>query len=147
MLGIACAEIFPVTSCADATKALWVRLGVNIWSVEPQACGEHYGPSSYSVQPKLQSLVYDIPPSTTAVFSYALGSRKLSANEQFFGWCSNSGMFLTNNSNKTRCIIYNHQQSLHQHTNKTIIVWIETELLLFFYPGWMRLMFTCVLWC
>ena len=35
-------------------------------------------------QPKLQAPVYDILPSTTAVFSYAMGSRKLSANEQFF---------------------------------------------------------------
>ena len=34
--------------------------------------------------PKLQALVYDIFPSSTAVFSYAIGSRKLSANEQFF---------------------------------------------------------------
>ena len=34
--------------------------------------------------PKLQALVYDILPSTTAVFSYAIGSRKLSANKQFF---------------------------------------------------------------
>ena len=33
---------------------------------------------------KLQALVYDILPSATAVFSYAIGSRKLSANEQFF---------------------------------------------------------------
>ena len=33
---------------------------------------------------KLQALVYDILPSTTAVFSYPIGSRKLSANEQFF---------------------------------------------------------------
>ena len=33
---------------------------------------------------KLQTLVYDILPSTTAIFSYAIGSRKLSANEQFF---------------------------------------------------------------
>ena len=31
----------------------------------------------------LQALVYDILPSTTAVFSYAIGSRKLSANEHF----------------------------------------------------------------
>ena len=36
---------------------------------------------------KLQALVYDILPSTTAVFSYAIGSRKLLANEQFFCWC------------------------------------------------------------
>ena len=35
-------------------------------------------------EPKLQALVYDILPSTTAVFSYAIGPRKLSANEQFF---------------------------------------------------------------
>ena len=34
--------------------------------------------------PKLQALVYDILPSITAVFSYAIGPRKLSANEQFF---------------------------------------------------------------
>ena len=47
---------------------------------------------------KLQALVYDILPSTTVVFSYAI---KLSANEQFFCWCSNSSNFLTNNSNKT----------------------------------------------
>ena len=33
---------------------------------------------------KLQALVYDVLPSTTAIFSYAMGSRKLSVNEQFF---------------------------------------------------------------
>ena len=33
---------------------------------------------------KLQALVYDILPSTTAVFSHAIGSRKMSASEQFF---------------------------------------------------------------
>ena len=33
---------------------------------------------------KLQALVYDTLPSTTAVFSYTIGPRKLSANEQFF---------------------------------------------------------------
>ena len=36
------------------------------------------------IHPKLQAPVYDILPLTTAVFSYAIGSRKLSANEQFF---------------------------------------------------------------
>ena len=43
-------------------------------------------PALPSVTPhtKLQTLVYDILPSTTAVSSYAIGSRKLSANEQFF---------------------------------------------------------------
>ena len=41
-------------------------------------CREH------SHKDKLQGLVYDTLPSATAVFSYAIGSRKLSANEQFF---------------------------------------------------------------
>ena len=31
-----------------------------------------------------KALVYEFLPSTTAVFSYAIGSRKLSVNEQFF---------------------------------------------------------------
>ena len=43
-----------------------------------------HGRLSVRVLRKLQALVYDILPSTTAVFSYAIGSRKLSANEQFF---------------------------------------------------------------
>ena len=97
--------------------------------------------------PKLQALVYDILPSTTAVFSYHIGSRKLSANEQFFVvvgahtvvsllqttqikqgvsfiaanrklsaneqffcWCSYSSKFVTNNSNKTRRVIYSRRQ-------------------------------------
>ena len=69
-----------------------------------------------SVSVKLQALVYNILPSTTAVFSYAIGSRKRSANEQLlFCWCSNSSKFVTNNSNKTRRVIYSCQQSLHQH--------------------------------
>ena len=37
------------------------------------------------VEPKLQALVYDILPSTAAVFSYAIGSRKLSAAVFFAG--------------------------------------------------------------
>ena len=48
---------------------------------------------------RLQALVYDILPSTTALFSYAIGSRRLSANEQFFCWSSDSSKFITNNSN------------------------------------------------
>ena len=33
---------------------------------------------------KLQALVYDIVPPTTAILDYAIGLEKLSANEQFF---------------------------------------------------------------
>ena len=53
------------------------------WSVV--SSGVQAGLALASVtRPKLQALVYDILPSTTAVFSYAIGSRKLSANKQFF---------------------------------------------------------------
>ena len=64
------------------------------------------------VDHKLQALVYDILPSTTAVFSYAIGSRKRQLTSS---WCSNSSKFVTNSSNKTRHVIYSRQQSLHQH--------------------------------
>ena len=75
--------------------------------VKPAA---NWGFLVYTCCLKLQALVYDILPSTTAVFSYAaIGSRK-SANEQFFCWCSNSSKFVTNNSNKTRRVIYSRQQ-------------------------------------
>ena len=57
--------------------------------------------------PKLQALLYDILPSTTAVFRYAIGSRKLSANEQFFCWRSNSSKCVTNNSDYIRRLYYN----------------------------------------
>ena len=50
-------------------------------SVSPCSCRER---ASHYAGCKLQALVYDILPSTTAVFSYAIGSRKLSANEQLF---------------------------------------------------------------
>ena len=53
---------------------------------------------------KLQAPVYDIFPSTTPVFSYALGSRKLSANEQSFVGAQTevSFFFFTNSSNYIR---------------------------------------------
>ena len=81
------------------------------------------------------ALVYDILPSTTAVFSYAIGSRKLSANEQLFCWCSNSSKFVTNNSNKTRRVIYIRQQSLHQHKQNHNCLNRDGTLFFVFNPG------------
>ena len=58
------------------------------WSGSSRRKGSwtHYklDPWTHYVSLKLQALVYDILPSTTAVSSYAMGPRKLSANEQFF---------------------------------------------------------------
>ena len=70
---------------------------------------------------KLQALVYDILPSTTAVFSYAIGSRKLSSNEQFFCWYSNSSKFVTNNSIK-QDVPFIAANKVYTLTNKTTIV-------------------------
>ena len=94
---------------------------------------------------KHQALVYDILPSTAAVFSYAIGSRKLSANEQFFCWCSSVVRLLqTTQIISDICFIADHVA--YASSNKAKIVWLETELFFFlFYPGWMRLMFACVL--
>ena len=94
---------------------------------------------------KLHALVYDIRPSTTAVFSYAIASRKLSANEQFFvGAQTVVSLLQTTQIKQGLSLIAAHK--VYTSTNKTTIVRIETELF-FVYPGWMRLMFTCVLWC
>ena len=68
-----------------------------------------------TLTPKPQALVYDILPSTTAVFSYAIGPRKLSANEQFFVGAQTSSKFVTNNSYVTR----SHQISL---LNETVVL-------------------------
>ena len=52
---------------------------------------------------------YDILPSTTAVFSYAIGSRKLSANEQFFVGAQTVVSFLqTTQSISDVCFITDH---------------------------------------
>ena len=115
----------PTTTTTEATTrpAVKWRLG----DYEPgQSLFRHdyreisSAPLSRSIQsgsiapPKLEALVYDILPSTTAVFSYAIGSRKLSVNEQFFCWCSNCSKFVTNNSNYLRDLFYNWPCRLRQ---------------------------------
>ena len=71
-----------------------------------------------------------------AVFSYAADPRKLSANEQFFVcWCSNSNKFVTNNSDKTRRVIYSRQRSLYQHKQKRLSSESRRKLFSFFLLG------------
>ena len=70
---------------------------------------------------KLQALLYDIFPSTTAVFSYAIGLRKLSANEQFFVGAQTVVIkFVTDYSNYIRRLFYNYVA--YASSNKTKIV-------------------------
>ena len=91
----------------------------------------------------LKALVYDILHSTAAIFSYTIGSRKLSANKQFFVGAQTVVSLLQTTQIK-QGVSFIAANKVYTSTNKTTIVWIETELFLF-YQGWMRLMFTCVL--
>ena len=86
-----------------------------------------------SVSSKLQALVYDVLPSTTAVFSYAIGSRKLSANEQFFVGAQ-TVVSLLQTTQIRQGVSFITANKVDTSTNKTTIVWIETELF-FFSPG------------
>ena len=71
--------------------------------------------------PTLQAKVYDILPSTTAVFSYAIGSRKLSANEQFFvGAQTVVNLFQTTQIKQGVSFIA--ANKVYTSTNKTTIV-------------------------
>ena len=70
---------------------------------------------------KLQALVYDILPSTTAVFSYAIGPRKLSANEQFFvGAQTVVSLLQTTQIISDVCFVSDHVA--YPSSNKTTIV-------------------------
>ena len=81
---------------------------------------EGVSPDVY-VSCKLQALVYNILPSTTAVFSYAIGSRKLSANEQFFvGAQTVVSLLQTTQIKQGVSFIVAHK--VYTSTNKTTIV-------------------------
>ena len=78
-------------------------------------------PPGTNIQRKLQSLVYDILPSTTAVFSYAIGSRKLSANEQFFVGAQTVVSLLQTTQIK-QGVSFIAANKVYTSTNKTTIV-------------------------
>ena len=119
---------------------------------------------------KLQTLVYDILLSTTAIFSYIIGSRKLSANEQFFGARCQKAMLgvcvsirglvhflisitahimiiirimivLIKRLSLTRVKLIDLGKHLDKNHSR-----LNRDGALLFYQGWMRLMFTWVLW-
>ena len=84
------------------------------------------------MQPNSKHLVYDILPSTTAVFSYTIGPRKLSANEQFFIGAQTVVSLLETTQIK-QGVSFIAANKVYTSTNKTTIVRIKTEL--FFLPG------------
>ena len=92
---------------------------------------------------KLQALDYDILPSTTAVFSYTIGPRKLSANEQFFvGAQTVVSLLQTTQIISDICFIMNMLLTPAQIKPKSF----ESRRNSFFDPAGMHLMFMCVLW-
>ena len=92
-------------------------------------CWKGFNFSSVNAQSKFQALVYNILPSTDAVFSYAIGSRKLSANKQFFVGAQTLVSLLQTNEIK-QGVSFIAANKVYTSTNKTTIVWIETELFL-----------------
>ena len=84
---------------------------------------------------KLQALVYDILLSTTAVFSYAIGPRKLSANEQFFVGAQTVVSLLQATQIK-QGVSFIAANKVYTSTNKTTYR-LTRDGTLFFYPEWM----------
>ena len=109
-------------------------------------CG--IGPRSFRLQvwsvlvkPRLQALVYDILPSTTAVFSYAIGSRKLSANEFFVG--AQTVVSLLQTTQIKQGVSFIAAKKVYTSTNKPqSFESRRNSFFSFFYPGWKRL--TCL---
>ena len=66
-------------------------------------------------------LVYDILPSTTAVFSYAIGSSKLSANQQFFVGAQ-IGVSLLQTTQIKQGVLFIAANKVYTSTNKTALV-------------------------
>ena len=71
--------------------------------------------------PTLLALVYDILRSTIAVFSYAIGPRKLSDNEQFFVGAQTVVSLLQTTRIK-QGVSFIAANQVYTSTNKTIIV-------------------------
>ena len=71
---------------------------------------------------KLQAPVYDILPSTTALFSYAIGSRKLSANEQSFVVGAQTVVSLLQTTQIKQGVSFIAANKVYTSTNKTTIV-------------------------
>ena len=70
---------------------------------------------------KLQAPVYDILPSTIAVFSHVIGSRKLSANEQFLVGAQTLVSLLQTTQIK-QGVSFMAVNKVYTSTNKTTIV-------------------------
>ena len=110
--------------------------------------GSRSGRAVY-VSGKLQALVYDILPLTTAVFSYAIGSRKLSANEQFFFFFffffgAQTVVSLLQTTQIISDVYFITDHVAYAGSNKTKIVYIETDAFYFTQGGCVSCLRACL---
>ena len=114
-------------SCLFSFKSILLRTSGKCQSIKRTACMLNFiyivqskwylrlkisvqGPFKISADVKQHVLlVYDILPSTTAVFSYVChrSQKTVSLRAIFSGWCSNSSKFVTNNSDCIRRLFNN----------------------------------------
>ena len=94
------------------------RLSVTARQSHGSRCHRQLSP----VRPRLTllALVYDILPPTAAVFSYVIGSRKLSANKQFFIGAQTVSLLETTQIKLGTSFIA--ANKVYTSTNKTTIV-------------------------
>ena len=107
-------------------------------------------PTGHTLGGKLQAPVYENLPSTNTVFSYAIGSKKLSDNEQFFVGAQTVVSLLQTTQLKQGVSfiaankVYTRQiKPLSFESGQNSFSFFSSS---FFDTGWMRLMFTWVLW-
>ena len=108
-------------------QVCWLRMGRGWGGGGGTWGGEEASNARHTLRAKLQALIYDILPSTTAVFSYAIGSRKLSANEPFFVGVQTVISLLQTTQIK-QGVSFIAANKVFTNTNKTTIDYIETEL-------------------
>ena len=92
----------------------------------------------HSSAPKLQALVYDILPSTTAVFSYAIGSENCQLTSSFFAGAETIVSLLQTTQIK-QGVSFIAANKVYTSTNKKNRNGLNRDGTLFFTPGWMRL--------
>ena len=88
----------------------------------PRLDGVQFCIQTYTLCAKLQALVYGILPSTTATFSYGIGSRKLSANEQFFVGAQTVVLSVLQTTQIKQSVSFIAANKVYTSTNKTTIV-------------------------
>ena len=137
-----CGTLYSTSQHRTTWQSDWKLLRKEAEGVEPSA-KPSIPPVNTVPQAKLQVLVYDILPSTTTVFSYTVGSRKLSANEQFFFVGAQTIVGLLQTTQIISDIYFVTDHVAYASSNWTKIVWIEMDPFLFTWGGCVSCLCAC----